>query len=179
MGHLPSGYIASKLLFPRFESSGVSRKPFFWAGIFGSVAPDLDMAYFYFVDHRRHLHHTYWTHFPIVWAGLLLISLVWFRASSGGRKGAISTIFTLCGFIHLLLDSIVGNIWWFAPFIDRPFTLFSVPALYRPWWLNFLLNWSFALELVIVAWAVYIWRKGYVAERENFTVTLEHQRGES
>jgi len=59
---------------------------------------------------------------------------------------------------HLLLDTIVGDIWWFAPFIDKPFAFFTVPALYKPWWLNFLLHWSFALELAVFALAFYLLR---------------------
>lgn len=58
-----------------------------------------------------------------------------------------------------VLDSVVGDIWWFAPFVDRPFALFTVPALYKPWWLNFFLHWSFALELAICAWALATYRR--------------------
>jgi inner membrane protein len=59
----------------------------------------------------------------------------------------------------MLLDSIVGDIWWFAPFVDKSFALFTVPALYHPWWLNFVLHWTFLLELLILLWAVNIWQK--------------------
>ena len=53
----------------------------------------------------------------------------------------------------MVQDSVVGDIWWFAPFIDRSF------ALYTPWWLNFVLHWSFALELAICAIAVITFRR--------------------
>jgi hypothetical protein len=175
IGHLPSGYIASKLLYPRLEPAGSALKTYLWAGALGAVAPDFDMMYFYLVDHRMHHHHTYWTHFPIVWACLLFISLIWLSAARVKRLAALATIFSLNGLVHMLLDSIVGDIWWFAPFIDRPFSLFSVPALYKPWWLNFLFNWSFALELVIVALAVYIWRRGDDAGSNLSPVILEHE----
>jgi hypothetical protein len=59
----------------------------------------------------------------------------------------------------MVLDSIVGDIWWFAPFIDKPYALFTVPAIYTPWWLNFILHWSFMLELVFVFCAVALWRR--------------------
>lgn len=61
--------------------------------------------------------------------------------------------------LHMVQDSVVGDIWWFAPFIDRPFALFTVPALHTPWWLNFLLHWSFALELAICVGAVITFRR--------------------
>jgi inner membrane protein len=72
---------------------------------------------------------------------------------------AVLGIFSAGGLLHMVLDSVVGDIWWFAPFIDRPFALFTVPALYTPWWLNFLLHWSFALELAICVGAVITFRR--------------------
>jgi len=159
IGHLPAGYVVSKLLFPYFESRGPALKAFLWAGVFGAIAPDLDMVYFHLVDHRQHHHHTYFTHFPIVWASLLLLSVIWFSAARIKMRAALATIFSINGFIHMLLDSIVGDIWWFAPFVDKPFAFFTVPALYKPWWLNFVLHWSFAVELAIVLWAFYLLRR--------------------
>jgi hypothetical protein len=61
--------------------------------------------------------------------------------------------------LHLVLDSFVGDIWWFAPFIDRPYAMFTVPAIYTPWWLNFFLHWTFAVELGICVWALLIYRQ--------------------
>lgn len=52
---------------------------------------------------------------------------------------------------HLLLDTIVGDIWWLYPYVDTPFALFVVPSLYRPWWLNFVLHWSFMVEVAVTA----------------------------
>jgi hypothetical protein len=159
IGHLPAGYIVSKLLFPCFESRGILFRPFLWAGVLGAIAPDLDMVYFHLVDHRQHHHHTYFTHFPIVWGSLLLLSLIWFSTAQIKMRAALAMIFSINGFIHMFLDSIVGDIWWFAPFIDQPFAFFTVPALYKPWWLNFVFHWSFAVELTVVLWAVLLWRR--------------------
>lgn len=129
------------------------------AGMAGAIAPDVDMLYFYLVDQRQHHHHTYFTHFPVVWLTLLLLSLLWMGMSRRKTGPTLATVFALNGFIHLLLDSIVGDIWWLAPAVDRSFALFTVPALYQPWWLNFLLHWSFALEIALVAGAVWAWRR--------------------
>ena len=158
IGHLPAGYIAATLLRRRFELQRAASKPFLWAGVLGAIAPDVDMIYFHLVDHRQHHHHTYITHFPIVWAGLLIASLAWLYAAEVKSHAGLATIFSLNGFIHMVLDSIVGDIWWFAPFVDKPFAFFSVPALYTPWWWNFILHWSFGLELIVLVWAVYLWR---------------------
>lgn len=59
------------------------------------------------------------------------------------------------GLLHMLLDFIAGNIYWLAPWVNKPFSLFTVFRLYEPWWLNFLLHRSFVLEIAIVIWAVY------------------------
>lgn len=159
IAHLPAGYIVSRLLLPRFASRGAALKPFLSAAALGAVAPDLDMIYFYLIDDRQHNHHTYLTHFPIAWIGLLLMSAAWLHTGRAGNRAPLAIIFALNGFLHMLLDSIVGRIWWLAPFSDKSFTLFTVPALYDPWWLSFLLHWSLALELAIVMWAVYLWRR--------------------
>ncbi|MFH2043848.1 MAG: metal-dependent hydrolase [Pseudomonadota bacterium] len=158
IGHLPVGYITSKLIFPRFSSRCISINAFILAGILGALAPDLDMLYFHLVDHRQHHHHTYWTHYPIVWGILLLISLVLLKTMRLSNRPVFMFIFSLNGLIHMFIDTIVGDIWWFAPFIDKPFALFTVPALYKPWWLNFILHWSFVLEIVACIWAVILWR---------------------
>lgn len=160
IGHLPAGFITSKILFPHFASRGVASKMFVGAGILGAIAPDLDMLYFYLVDHRQHHHHTYWPHFPIVWIILLLISTAWFYSGRGENRAILAIVFSFNGLIHMLLDSIVGDIWWLAPFVDKPFAFFTVPALYKPWWLNFLFHWSFALEIAVVVCALYLWRRG-------------------
>lgn len=158
IGHLPAGYLVARRLFPHFDAPGVTCKRFIMAGAAGAIAPDLDMLYFHLVDHRMHHHHTYFTHFPLFWIGLLLLSVCWLRARRT-QASALALIFSLNGTIHMLLDSIVGDIWWLAPFVDRPFSLFTVPALYQPWWLNFVLHWSFALELAIVLLAAFTWQR--------------------
>jgi inner membrane protein len=159
IGHLPAGYIISKLFVRHAEPMGVSAKAFMGLGVIGALAPDLDMFYFHIIDHRQHHHHTYFTHYPIVWLALLAASLVWFFTSSKKNSAACAAIFSLNGFVHMILDSIVGDIWWFAPWGSAPFAFFSVPALYKPWWLNFLLHWSFAIEIAVTVWAIYLWRK--------------------
>lgn len=159
IAHLPAGYITSRLLFQRFRESGISFRSFACAGMLGAVMPDIDLAYFFFFDRQQHHHHTFFTHFPILWASWLLLSALWLWAGKSKRIAAGAFIFSLNGFIHLILDSVVGEIWWLAPFVDRPFSLFSVQAVYKPWWLNFMFHWTFSLEIAICAWAFYLWRR--------------------
>ncbi|MGP0171638.1 metal-dependent hydrolase [Pseudomonas sp. NCHU5208] len=158
IGHLPAGYISAKLLLKRFANTGISARLFIFFGVLGGLAPDFDMFYFYFVDNRQSHHHTYWPHYPLLWLGLLAVSCAWFKFAANRSGAALMLIFSIGGFIHMLLDSIVGDIWWFAPFIDKPYAMFTVEAVYKPWWLNFILHWSFLLEILVLAWACYLWR---------------------
>lgn len=159
IGHLPAGYVISRLLFSRFAATGVSARAFLWAGAIGALAPDFDMLYFYLVDQRQHHHHSYVTHFPIVWFAILVCSLAWLIFAKIRSRAALAAIFAINGMAHMVFDTVVGDIWWFAPLVDKPFVLFNVPALYTPWWLNFLLHWSFGVEIAMILWAVYLFRR--------------------
>ena len=159
IAHLPAGYISSTLLFPRVQFSGVSAKVFAACAAVGAIAPDLDMFYFYLVDHGKRHHHNYVTHFPILWVTLLAISLIWFRYGRSRSLAALAAIFSFNGLIHMVLDTAVGSIKWLAPFVDRYFSFFTVPALHWPWWLNFMLHWTFSLEIGILGWAILLWRR--------------------
>ncbi len=160
IGHLPAGYILSSALHPRVRwAANTTRCAFIAAGIAGALAPDVDMLYFFGFDHRQHHHHSYFTHYPSFWMAMLLLSLLWLLASRHAKLAAMAVIFSLNGFLHMVLDSVVGDIWWLAPWDGPPFSFASVPANYHPWWLNFLLHWSFLLELALVAGAVALWRR--------------------
>jgi len=122
-------------------------------GIVGSLLPDLDMFYFYFIDLRQHLHHGYWTHTPLYW--LLLFGLILGAAiimKKPRLRFAAMVMFSNV-FIHLSLDTIVGKVRWLAPFSSRDFVMFDVPAQYAWWVWNFILHWSFLFEVVILAGA--------------------------
>lgn len=161
VAHWPAGYLVSSFLFSRIPLAArtTTRGAFLSAGIAGALAPDMDMLYFHLVDHRQHHHHTYFTHFPSFWAALLCLSVVWLLAVRHQSKPMVAIIFSLNGLLHMVLDSVVGDIWWLAPLQGTPFSFATVPALYQPWWLNFLLHWSFLLELTLMACAVMVWRR--------------------
>ena len=160
IAHLPAGYLISKLLHRRLHWCQIaSQKTFIVAGTIGAVAPDLDMIYFHLVDHRQHHHHSFWPHFPILWLVLLGVSVLsWLHKPS--RPSVLAIVFSLNGWVHVVLDTVVGDIRWLAPIDDRAFSMAAVPAVYHPWWLNFILHWSFLLELGLVAAAVLVWRLG-------------------
>lgn len=153
IAHLPAGYLMTRALLQRGWQGAAQGRAALLSGLAGAIAPDLDLAYFYVVDHRQTHHHHYWSHWPLVWLALVL------AAAPFARRHAVASaalLFGLGGVLHLVLDTLVGDVWWLAPLVDQPFALFTVAARWSPWWLNFLLHWSFALELAICVWA---WRE--------------------
>ncbi|SHG51072.1 hydrolase [Massilia sp. CF038] len=160
VAHLPAGYLTASYLHRRFSQAGATLRLFIIASMFGAIAPDLDLFYFFLIDHRRTPHHLYWPHFPIVWIALVAASMAWFQWARRKRTVALSLIFCVSGVGHLLLDTIVGDIHWGAPFVYGPFSLFTVEAIYKPWWLNFFLHWSFGFELLLLGWAIWVSRRG-------------------
>lgn len=159
IAHMPSGYILSASLLKRFGSVPVPAAAVIAAGIAGALAPDVDMAYFHLIDHRQTHHHKYITHWPLLWLTLAAVSVLWFNWIRQSKAAFLALVFCLGGFLHIVLDSFVGDIWWFAPFVDKPYAMFTVPAHFKPWWLSFILHWSFAMELAICIWALVIYRR--------------------
>jgi len=156
LAHLPAGYLVSRALLRRGEQPAVK-----WtlaAGMAGGVFPDLDLLYLHLVDATPQHHHTYWTHLPVAWLGLS--ALAWFaaRKHSAAFRLALAA-FLLAWLSHLLLDTVTGDIWWLYPFVDTPYSLVTVDARYQPWWMNFLLHWSMALEFAIIGLAVWLARE--------------------
>lgn len=165
IAHIPSGYVFSTMLVERARNLRVSASAVITSGVIGALAPDFDMAYFYLFDHRQTHHHKYFSHWPIVWLTLLAASAVWLRLSRSSKASLLALVFCSGCMLHLVLDSLVGDIWWCAPFVDRPFAMFDVPAIFEPWWLNFILHWSFGVELAICLWAWLIYRRRHSAKR--------------
>jgi inner membrane protein len=169
IAHLPVGYLASRVIYSTLKLPGIGVRRFVTCGICGSIAPDLDLFYFYLIDDRQHNHRSYWTHYPSVWICLILISLIFCYSKRWRARACLMVIFTFNGFIHTVLDSIAGDIYWFAPFVHGAYSLVTVPARYEPWWLNFILHWTFWVEMIIVMWSILAWRYHAV------TVRLEAQ----
>ncbi len=153
LAHLALGYLVTKTI-NKVMPCSISTKVLMTLGLIGSVFPDFDMFYFYLVDRTIH-HHDYWTHIPIMWLAILLIVGVLVRVIKPVYMPVL-IVFGVNVVLHLVTDSIVGDIKWLYPFDNDYYALFTVPALYKPWWLNFILHWTFAVELTIIATALFI-----------------------
>lgn len=147
IAHLPAGYLTARIV--ARLNGGTATPTLIVAGLAGGIFPDLDLVYATLIDHWSVHHHRYWTHLPVVWLAVSAAALMLFRLTGETRQRTV--IFLLAVWGHLLLDSVAGDIWWLWPWLDKPFSLVAIPAIHSPWWLNFLLHWTFAVELAIVA----------------------------
>lgn len=164
VGHLPAGYLVSKFLVKRVPTLHQNETYIVSACMLGAVAPDIDLLYFYLIDNRQQHHHLYFPHLPVVWAVLLGLSVGWLLISRRKTLPVLAFAFSLNGMIHMVLDTIAGDIWWLGPWVDLPFVLVTVPARFQFWWFNFLLHWTFILELVVLLLAGLVW---HTSRREN------------
>jgi len=148
--HLPSGYVLGRLL---------PKRPYILtAAIVGGVLPDLDLIWFYLIDDRAFHHHRYWVHIPLFWAlvaGVALPVMAWARRD----LLAPAMVFFAALLMHICLDTIAGDVLWHWPWSDHMTHLITVPAAHDNWVLNFILHPVFALELLIWATALLLFKR--------------------
>ena len=153
--HLPAGYITGRA----FARSG----PILWAALLGGIFPDLDLIWFYFIDNRALHHHHYWVHVPAFWATLAGVSLPIIACRVRRFLPAVLGFFAAIA-LHLVLDTLAGDIKWLWPWSDDMVSLISVPASHPHWILNFILHPVFVAELAIWAVALFLWRRTKLEE---------------
>lgn len=160
IGHLPASYLIAGPTLDRAGVSPRSRGALLRLGLVASVLPDLDLLWFYLVDDRRQVHHAYLPHLPGMWLGLFAAAALLLLAIRARRSAWLALGVAGLGILsHLLLDTVAGGIRWLWPASDVELSLVEVTARYRPWYLNFVLHWTFALELALVAAAWWVWRR--------------------
>ncbi len=175
-GHIPAGYL-SVMAVEKFmgHKDAVATSRFQLLTLFGllaSVLPDVDMLYFYFVDHRQHLHHSYITHIPFYW---FLAGMFWFLSSLIIRRmkfGIYGFVVMMNIALHLMLDTVGTGIKWFHPFSQQYVVFIHVPASHRWTVMSFITHWSFLFEVIIIFSALYCYSasfglNGNHGDREN------------
>jgi len=153
IAHLPAGYLLTRRIAPRLAASTAVAQRLIVVGLAASVFPDIDLVYFYLGDGRRTLHHDYWTHIPAFWPVLALAVIALMRLARLAIPWREILVFLAGIFLHLALDTISGGILWAWPASQHRFLLIDVPARFDWWVWNFVLHWSFLLELAILALA--------------------------
>jgi inner membrane protein len=63
VAHIPAGYLLSRYL----SRGHPDRKALILTGVVASVLPDTDLLWFYLVDNRQRVHHSYVFHWPLFW----------------------------------------------------------------------------------------------------------------
>jgi inner membrane protein len=67
IGHLPAGHLITNALLRGRRVPEAARRRLLAAGLLASVAPDLDLLYFYRLSDRQRVHHEYLPHLPLAW----------------------------------------------------------------------------------------------------------------
>ncbi|HEX5870580.1 MAG TPA: metal-dependent hydrolase [Longimicrobium sp.] len=165
IAHLPAGYLATRLVLRRQPVPEPLRRKLIALGMIASVLPDLDLLWFYFVDHRRQVHHAYLPHLPLAWIALFAAAALVLRLRRASRAAWLAMIVVAANILlHQVLDTLAGGIRWAWPFSRAEFVLSHVEARYEPWYLNFVLHWTFALEIALLAAAFW-----YAGRRHGVT----------
>lgn len=174
VAHVAGGYLITRSYlhsFNRFSLDDKSLKYYLIFGLVCSVLPDIDLFYFYLIDHRQHPHHTYWTHIPLFW--VLCTGFLFFmaKAISNKNRDSLWVILLLNTELHMVLDSVAGGIFWLYPFNHEYFRIFKVTARFDWWVLNYIFHWTFLLELLIITVAVFV----YYQDRKTAQGTMATQ----
>jgi inner membrane protein len=146
IAHLPAGYLIAKS--KQHWVAPITRIEFA-ACLIGSVIPDIDMVWFWTIDHRQHHHHGYFTHWPIFWIFVWLLGLAISKARPQLFSQSAANMFGLGAFSHMVLDSVAAPIMWFAPFSYRWIEMVHVPTSPHGATYALVTHWTFGLELAI------------------------------
>jgi len=153
IAHLPAGYLLSRLLIRNSKSLNLTKKQYqllLLTGLLGSILPDFDLLYFFLIDGRQHGHHGYWTHIPYYWTTLFLLGFVYCKMIQANKLIVTGLLILYLNImLHLLLDTLVGGIYWLYPINQFYLYLVDIQPRFDWWVLNFVMHWTFALELLI------------------------------
>ncbi|WP_435169448.1 metal-dependent hydrolase [Falsirhodobacter sp. 1013] len=155
IAHLPAGY----LLTDRLTRGLQRRRRLMGVGLVAAVLPDTDLLWFYLVNDRQNLHHDFLFHWPLFWVAVAALFWILGRLAGWRDGGVVAGVALASLLLHMVLDSVVAEIAWLAPFSDRTFGLMEVPDRHAWWVWNFILHGSFGLELAIVALALWTLRR--------------------
>lgn len=148
--HAPAGYILSRAaLSSGLLPATLSPRLVIATGVFAAILPDLDIIYFYTIDARQHLHHSYWTHIPLFWVGVCLGVVAVLYVSRRTKYVPLVILAAANLLVHCFLDTVVAGILWQQPFVHRYTVFVEVPNVYPYTFLNFVLHWTFAFEVLI------------------------------
>jgi len=159
IGHPAAGYVWTRFLLKKGVlngSAGIEYHACLLLGLISSVLPDFDLLYFFFIDFKKHTHHTFLPHIPAFWVIIAIISMLLCIIFKNRQLKKVSLIIISNVVIHLLLDTISGGIYWLYPFSGQECTVFEIRTKYDMWVLNYFLHWSFVGEVILVMAGIFV-----------------------
>ncbi len=152
IAHAPAGYLVSWLASRRSDNA----RSLIATGVLFSLLPDTDLLWFYLIDNRQTPHHEYLFHLPLFWLTLAVIAGI--LAILTKRRDFLTHIYValVCLMVHMLLDSFAAEIYWLRPFSDTHLNAVNVPAQFNWWVWNFVLHWTFIVEVMICVAALVV-----------------------
>ncbi len=151
IAHLPAWYILTKKL-----QKHIKNTKYFFIGLVGSIFPDSDILYFYLIDNKQNLHHSYWIHRPFYWLIITVIFFFTIWLLKREKYYLFGIVFFSNIFLHLFLDTIVWKVEWLFPISNKAYYFFDVPDVYDYRVYNFVFHWTFLFEVLIILWAISI-----------------------
>ena len=164
--HLPAGYITCRLLFNKFRHRVDSPKAYLFWGLLGSVAPDFNYLYLWFSDIEQD-HHRIFTHYSSFWGVLLIGSVLWLRSDRRSQQPVSAFMFSIGGFIHMVLDTVPGEVFWLAPISYKPFSIGKMIETIIPCLVDRFPDWGSGIELGILLWALWLFALGVREDKLN------------
>ncbi len=171
-GHIAFGYLASKAALHSIDLPAHEADIALLIGVISSVAPDLDLLYFFLRKRSLKLqddssHRTLLSHAPLLWLASA-IALALFGQSEFWI--AVGLAIWAGSWSHFAGDSIEYGIMWLWPFSKRQFSLRKISeagpsekSLPRFYWRYFCdiyaRNWTFWMEVTIICLAIFILTK--------------------
>lgn len=156
LAHTPVGYLSSKLLAKVVGADQRTTQLMLFWGMLASIIPDFDLFYFYLIDGRAHVHHSYWTHIPLFWCVVFIPLVAIAYVFSQKRLMLVFSVSFLNVMLHLVLDTMAGGILWLYPLVTKYYLLVVVPSVYDWWVMNFIFHWTFAVELLLLVYSLYV-----------------------
>jgi hypothetical protein len=154
--HIPAGYLLANV----FVKHRGWLTWLLWVGMIGGTFPDIDILFDVLRQRDFMGHHISLMHFPVFWSLLAAIALILILLSRRKRWLPIWGVFFSAVFLHLILDTLVGGMYWLAPLSWTPIHLITIPTQ-RAWWVaDFVLHWSFVFEVAIIASAAIVFFRG-------------------
>lgn len=161
--HTSIGYLTTKTIIHTTKTQSHIKTAYF-AGILGSVFPDIDLFWFYTFGERAVHHHNYITHKPVVWLTIssLILGMLYIKQS---KWLVVAACFLSNVFLHITVDTIVGKIHWLWPFVEGGTTLVYVPTKHDFWVWNFIDHWTFIPEIIIMTIALLVFIRSRLKAR--------------